>query len=81
MDTPVNIKHLKARLIQSGFIDSNFPLNRETLIELLKNRFNSIDFEEAKKDVLPFVKDIRKLDIWSAEFFIDITENLRLVNN
>jgi len=44
MDIPVNIKHLKARLIQSGFIDSNFSLNRETLIELLNNRFNSIDF-------------------------------------
>lgn len=81
MDTPVNIKHLKARLIQSGFIDSNFSLNRETLIEILDNRFINVDFEEAKKDVLPFVKDIRKLDIWSADFFINITENLRVVND
>ena len=81
MDTPVNIKHLKARLIQTGFIDSKSLLNRQSLIALLRNRFSNVDFEEAKKDVLPFVKDTRKLDIWSAEFFINITENLRVVND
>jgi len=79
MDVPVNIKHLKARLLQSEFIDSDFILERESLIELLKNRFNNVDFEEAKKDVLPFVKDIKKLDIWSADFFIDITEKISVV--
>lgn len=76
MNVPVNIKHLNARLLQSDFIDPSFILNRATLIDLLKNRFRNVDFEEAKKDVLPFIKDIKKLDIWSAEFFIDITEKL-----
>lgn len=76
MDVPVNIKHLKARLVQSEFIDSSFVLNRASLVELLEKRFKNVDFEEAKKDVLPFVKDIKKLDIWSAEFFIDITGSL-----
>lgn len=79
MDVPVNIKHLKARLVQSDFINPNFILSRESLIELLKNRFNNVDFEEAKKDVLPFIKDIKKLDIWSAEFFINITEKISII--
>jgi len=79
MDVPVNINHLKSRLVQSKFIDSSFILNKASLIALLNNRFNIVDFEEAKKDVLPFIKDIKKLDIWSPEFFIDITKNLRVV--
>ena len=79
MEVPVNIKHLKARLVQSEFIEPGFILNKASLIELLKNRFNNVDFEEAKKDVMPFIGDIKKLDIWSSEFFIDITEKLSVV--
>lgn len=36
-----------------------------------------MNFEEAKKDVLPFIKDQSKLDLWSKEFFIEITKNLQ----
>lgn len=40
-----------------------------------------IDFEQAKldvMDVIPFIKDKTKLDLWSAEFFVDITKGLRV---
>ena len=40
-------------------------------------RFDEIDFDEAKKDVMPFIKNKEILEIWSDEFFIDITEQLR----
>ena len=44
---------------------------------MLKERFTTIDFEQAKQDVLPFVADKSKLELWSKEFFIDITQNLK----
>ena len=44
---------------------------------LLSERINIIDYSNAKEDVLPFIKYKTKLDIWSKEFFIDITKNLK----
>lgn len=74
----VNLPHLKARLVGSGCIKEDFDLNRDSLINLLNERFSSIDYEQAKQDILPFINDKSKLDIWSAEFFKDITNNLNL---
>ena len=75
----VNMPHLKARLVDSGFIDERFNLTRETLIALLNERFAKIDYEQAKQDVLPFIKDKTKLDIWSKDFFVEITKTLNIV--
>jgi len=44
---------------------------------LLNNRFKTIDFEQAKTDVYPFIKDKSKLDCWNVDFFIQITENIK----
>ena len=74
----VNMPHLKARLVDSGFIDERFDLTRETLIDLLNERFAKIDYEQAKQDVLPFIKDKTKLDIWSKDFFVEITKTLTI---
>ena len=73
----VNIAHLKARLVQSQFIDDDFNLTIDNLKELLNERFAAIDFEQAKEDVLPFIKDKSKLNLWSKEFFIEITKGLK----
>ena len=43
---------------------------------MLNERFEAIDYERAKQDVLPFITDANKLDLWSKEFFIDISKNL-----
>jgi len=78
LEVPVNLKHLKARLVQSNYIEKDFILNRISLIELLNKKFKNVDFNETKKDVIPFVNDIRKLDLWSDDFFINITKQLRV---
>ena len=73
----VNLSHLRARLEDTGIItkDSNFEF--KDLLSMLKERFETIDFEQAKQDVLPFVADKTKLDLWGKDFFMDITHNLR----
>ena len=70
--------HLKARLVDSGFIAKDFNLTREALISMLNERFSAIDYEQAKQDVIPFIKDKTKLDIWSTEFFTEITKGLNV---
>jgi len=79
INTPVNIKHLKERLVQSKYIDTNFDLNELTLKELLYRKFEKVDFKVAKKDVLPFIEDSRSLEIWSKDFFVDITKNIKVL--
>jgi len=71
-----SLNNLKARLVQSGTIDERFDLNIDALKLLLNQRFESVDYAQAKEDVFPFVRDKRKLDLWSKEFFIDITKKL-----
>lgn len=72
---PVNLKHLKARLVQSGYINNNLDMSIYDVKRMLKERFEQIDFQQAKADVEPFIKDSHALDIWSKEFFETITED------
>lgn len=79
LDTKVNLKHLEARLKQTKTIDENMTLSREVLIEILENRFEQIDYELARLDVKPFIKDQFTLDIWSRDFFKSITGQIKVV--
>lgn len=76
MNTPINLKHLEARLRQSDFLETEDALDIGQLKELLRARFATIDYEEAKQDVLPFIKDSNKLAVWRQDFFDQITQNL-----
>ena len=75
----VNLENLKAKLVQSKFINEDYDLIIDNLKALLNERFESLDIEQAKQDVLPFIKDKTKLDLWSKEFFIEITKKLQSV--
>lgn len=72
----VNQKHLRERLIQSGCLAPEAPCGLEEIRQMLSLRFDSIDYAQAKQDVEPFIHDISALNIWSADFFKQITENL-----
>lgn len=72
----VNQRHLRERLIQSDFIKKDNKLDLDDLKAMLYVRFDTIDFAQAKRDVEPFIQNISILDIWSADFFKDITNKL-----
>lgn len=74
--TPVNRKHLRERLLQSGYITPETQCTLEEIKTMLIERFQMIDYEQAKSDVEPFVHDTQSLALWSADFFKQITENL-----
>ena len=50
----------------------------DELKSMLNNRFETIDFEQAKQDVSPFITDKSQLELWNEEFFKDITQNIKL---
>lgn len=74
--TPVNLKHLNARLVDSGFEGAREDMTLQEIKQILLQRFSSIDYSQAKEDVLPFIRNPASLDVWSASFFQSITENL-----
>ena len=78
-NTPFNLKHLNARLIDSGFEGATADMSLQDIKEILSRRFDSIDYDQAKRDVLPFIKTPAALDVWSADFFKAITEKLTAV--
>ena len=73
----VNQKHLRARLLQSGFISEDMKCTLPELRHMLYERFDTIDFRQAKQDVEPFIRDTASLNMWNADFFKQITAGLR----
>ena len=75
----VNLSHLQERLVQSKHWDETETLSHEKLVDLIENKINEIDFDAAKKDVIDFLKDKSAVDLWSAQFFIELTKRLKSV--
>jgi len=72
---PVDLAHLNERMKQTGHLPPDAALNERELKSLLKNRFAAVDFDQARKDVLPFIKNPEVVTLWSAEFFPAITDD------
>ena len=73
---PVNLSHLNARLADSGFIPDGTSLTIQKIKEALCDRFTSIDYSNAKQDVLPFIRNSASVDVWSEDFFTRITRSI-----
>ncbi len=76
---PVHLRHLELRLKQTGHLPLKETLNRETLLKLLKKRIHSVNFDQAKEDVITFLKDPRKVEIWSPDFFEAVSSKLTAI--
>ena len=74
--TTVNLAHINARLAQSGDLPAEKQVTVEDVKKMLCNRFENIDYAQAKQDVVPFIKNHSTLDVWSVDFFCKITEEL-----
>lgn len=78
LETKVNLKHLEARLKQTKTIEENTQLSRDLLIDILDKRFDQMDYDIAKSDSRPFIKDQSNLDLWSRDFFKSITKQIKM---
>lgn len=76
--TALNLKHLTARLVQSGHILPENNIVIEDVKKMLRAQFESIDYAQAKQDAVPFIKNPEALAVWNADFFRQITEDLKI---
>lgn len=72
----VNIELIREKLIDSNVINKNDNFDINILKEMLKNKFNQINYNDAKEDVIVFIEDKESLNLWSSEFFKEITNTL-----
>jgi predicted nucleotidyltransferase component of viral defense system len=73
----VNLIHLQERLQQSDAWPHKKDLTLVELKNLLLTKIEATDFQNAKKDVLPFIKDSQALDLWTKAFFVGLLEKLK----
>lgn len=73
---PLDLKHLSARLRQTGHWEKTEPISEEEFRCLLSERIDTLDVQAALKDVRPFLKRADSVEIWSSDFFKHIAERI-----
>ena len=68
--------HLQARMTQTGHWQPDRELDIAQLRVLLRQRFGQVDFDQARSDVRPFIRDEAELDLWHTAFFQSLAERV-----
>ena len=75
----INLNYLENKLKNTGGkIQNDEKLTLEKVKELLKNRFESVDYESAKEDVKNFINDVESLKLWNKDLFLETLYNLSI---
>lgn len=73
----LHLAHLEQRMRQSGHWAAETPFTTEALHEFLQQTIDQLDVDQARNEVLPFVRDPAALEVWSKEFFADIVQRIQ----
>jgi predicted nucleotidyltransferase component of viral defense system len=68
--------YLEEKMKASGLLQK--PLTEKILIDLFEKRVETIDWDQAKADVLGFLKDKNQINLWSKKFFSEIIRKVKL---
>jgi hypothetical protein len=52
-------------------------ISKEQIVDLLKDKFNSVSFDAVKDDVRKFIRSDEQLTIWNASYFKDLVEKMK----
>ena len=73
----INLQYLQEKLVFSGFIAQDTHLTIELVQDFLKDKFKSIEYNEARKDVDQFVFNPYLTNAWSPDFFCFLARDLK----
>lgn len=76
--TKINLEYLENKLKNSNKISSDIKLDLPLLKKMLQERFTSVDYNLARKDVSSFITDQESLSLWSKELFLSTLDYLKL---
>lgn len=75
---PLHLHHLALRAKDSGNWNAEL-MSEEEFRKLLDDKISAVSMERVKEDVLPFIRDYSKLDIWSRQYFQDLSGLIKFV--
>ena len=74
--TPLDVSHFLRRAIDTGdWKEEN--ITPEQIVGLLKEKINTVSFNNIKEDVIRFIKDDKGIQIWSPDYFNNLIEKLK----
>jgi len=71
-NVPLNFNHFKERAFQSGHLVDYDSFTKKDLIEILHAKIDELDINLAKEDIIRFIEDDKKIEIWSKDYFHQI---------
>jgi predicted nucleotidyltransferase component of viral defense system len=74
----LNLVHLEQRMRQTGHWNGEESLSKAAFSELLNVAIDTLDVDQARRDVAPFIKDRQMLAIWSQDFFRDVSGRIQV---
>ena len=73
---PLNVSHFLVRASETN--DWNqASISKDQIIELLRDKINSVSFNAVKDDVRKFIRQDKQLNIWNANYFNDLIEKMK----
>ncbi len=75
---PVKLSYLETKMKDTHVLADYEILTQAMLIDLLEKRINSIDWKNAKKDVVNFLRDPSEVDAWSQDLFLAAIKSLKV---
>jgi len=75
----LHLAHLEQRMRQSGHWSGTASFGPDSFHELLAGSIGRLDVDQARGEVLPFVRNPEALAVWSREFFLDVARRIRFV--
>jgi predicted nucleotidyltransferase component of viral defense system len=77
---PLRLNELTDRGLNSGHIKTkNTSISQKEFKLLIKNRIDSLDVENAKRDIEGFISNPQDLNIWSKQYFHDLAALIKFV--
>jgi len=75
-NVPLDFAHFQKRTVEFN----NMTIDKAEFIKLVREKLSSSDIKMVKQDVMPFVQNPDDLDIWSNDYFLQLADRIRFVN-
>ena len=77
LGAPLGLKHLEARMRQSGDFSGSEALSSQRLSRLLIDAIRELDVDKAREEVMRFLSDPGSVSLWSRDFFEEIVVRMQ----
>jgi len=75
----LHLSHLEMRMRQTGDWKGDLPLTKASFKDLFVEKVSSLNVDQVRKGVEPFVRNPQDLAVWSREFFIEVSSKIEFV--